>query len=378
VNSVPGAPFSIDNQPSSIGRQACLPLSVALEVVLQGIRIRLGRSAVTLAGVALGIAFLMTILTGQQLRRGVSAEAAVRADLSRMASLLAAECGVLRGRDVAVVAAGPLSDLEKRFLDRLARDGVAHLNVADGDRPARDGVTHLKVVDGARLVSEGVSPAAGLRLRPVPPSELTAGVVAVLVMGEGLLERGDWDGGMDRARQSVVAVTRRSQGIPSTEGVRTVSLERQLLPEEQREAEKDRQRERVRTVWITVIALWVTVIGISNAMLMSVTERFREIGTMKCLGALSAFIRRIFMLEAALIGLAGSAVGAVLGFLVSVGAYMGLYGAGLVLSALSPLPALAALIGCVAAGVGLSVIAAIYPARVAARMLPANALRSTI
>jgi ABC-type lipoprotein release transport system permease subunit len=57
---------------------------------------------------------------------------------------------------------------------------------------------------------------------------------------------------------------------------------------------------------------------------------------------------------------------------------MGLYGAGLVLSALSPLPALAALIGCVAAGVGLSVIAAIYPARVAARMLPANALRSTI
>ncbi|MFH1887558.1 MAG: FtsX-like permease family protein, partial [Pseudomonadota bacterium] len=38
--------------------------------------------------------------------------------------------------------------------------------------------------------------------------------------------------------------------------------------------------------WIAVLSLLVCVAGIANAQLMAVTERFREIGTMKCLGAL--------------------------------------------------------------------------------------------
>ena len=50
-------------------------------------------------------------------------------------------------------------------------------------------------------------------------------------------------------------------------------------------------------------------VGIINAMLMSVTERIREIGTMKCLGALDAFILKIYFIEAALQGLIGTAMG---------------------------------------------------------------------
>ena len=39
-----------------------------------------------------------------------------------------------------------------------------------------------------------------------------------------------------------------------------------------------------RQIWLVIMALLVCTVGITNAMLMSVAERFREIGTMKCLG----------------------------------------------------------------------------------------------
>ena len=42
--------------------------------------------------------------------------------------------------------------------------------------------------------------------------------------------------------------------------------------------------------WIVILSLMVCVVGIINAQLMAVTERFREIGTMKCLGALDRVV----------------------------------------------------------------------------------------
>ncbi|MFW2366448.1 MAG: ABC transporter permease, partial [Desulforhopalus sp.] len=69
--------------------------------------------------------------------------------------------------------------------------------------------------------------------------------------------------------------------------------------------------------WIVFLSLLVCIVGIINAQLMSVTERFREIGTLKCLGALDRFIVRIFVIEASLQGVAGSVVGALLGGVVA-------------------------------------------------------------
>jgi putative ABC transport system permease protein len=56
-----------------------------------------------------------------------------------------------------------------------------------------------------------------------------------------------------------------------------------------------------------MLSLLVCVVGIVNAQLMAVTERFREIGTMKCLGALDRFRLRLFLLEAGMQGLVGAA-----------------------------------------------------------------------
>lgn len=73
-----------------------------------------------------------------------------------------------------------------------------------------------------------------------------------------------------------------------------------------------------RLTYLLGISLLVCAVGITNAMLMSVTERYREIATLKCLGALDGSILSIFLLEACLLGAVGAAAGAVLGGLIGV------------------------------------------------------------
>jgi ABC-type lipoprotein release transport system permease subunit len=122
----------------------------------------------------------------------------------------------------------------------------------------------------------------------------------------------------------------------------------------------------------------VTTIGVSNALLMSVTERFREIGTMKCLGALSRFIRTLFLIESSLIGFAGSVIGAILGALLPMVAYGFTYSFPQVFGSMPYGWLVLAAAASTIAGTVLSVVAALYPARFASRMVPASALRSTV
>jgi len=69
--------------------------------------------------------------------------------------------------------------------------------------------------------------------------------------------------------------------------------------------------------WLAILALLVCLVGIANAMFMTVQERFREIGTMKCLGALDGFIVKIFLIESAALGLIGTLLGVVAGLVLS-------------------------------------------------------------
>lgn len=57
------------------------------------------------------------------------------------------------------------------------------------------------------------------------------------------------------------------------------------------------------------IALLVAAIGITNTMIMAITERKKEIGVMKVIGATIIDIKRLFLLEAAIIGFMGGIVG---------------------------------------------------------------------
>jgi putative ABC transport system permease protein len=111
------------------------------------------------------------------------------------------------------------------------------------------------------------------------------------------------------------------------------------------------------------LSLLMCLVGVTNAMLMSVAERYREIGTFKCLGASDGFIVSVFLVEAVMLGALGSLVGGFLGSLLTATAY------GL------PISWSAIGIG-IAVGLAMTLLAAVLPAAQAARMPAAAALRS--
>ena len=95
---------------------------------------------------------------------------------------------------------------------------------------------------------------------------------------------------------------------------------------------------------------------------------------MKCLGALDRFILRLFLLEAGIQGLVGAFFGAVAGL--AIGLATGLVRFGWVAVAGFPAAGLWRVLSVsIAVGVGLSLLGVVYPAVVAARMRPVEAMR---
>ena len=119
---------------------------------------------------------------------------------------------------------------------------------------------------------------------------------------------------------------------------------------------------------IAVISLLVGGIGVMNIMLVSVSERIREIGLRKALGAKPRLIRRQFLVEASLLGFAGGLLGVALGVVGAV--------------ALPPLADVRVLLSvpvsvlAIAMAIGIGVLFGVYPASRAARLAPIDALRS--
>jgi predicted lysophospholipase L1 biosynthesis ABC-type transport system permease subunit len=217
------------------------------------------------------------------------------------------------------------------------------------------------------------------RIRRTSLNEVLDGSRYVLLMGGGPLPAPVRE--IESHASSLrLGTTRTTETRVFAAGFHVTSLAQQLRPDELEKRETEKRQARFRSIWIVLISLLVTVIGITNAMLMSVTERFREIGTMKCLGALSAFIRQIFLFESCLIGAVGGLIGSLVGAFFSILIYALTFGFGVVATALAASAAslfIYAILS-LSAGVVLSIIAALYPARVASRMVPANALRSNI
>jgi putative ABC transport system permease protein len=119
---------------------------------------------------------------------------------------------------------------------------------------------------------------------------------------------------------------------------------------------------------IAAISLIVGGIGVMNIMLVSVTERIREIGLRKALGATPRVIRRQFLVEASVLGIIGGILG------VAAGIVGVIYLPGLIGDPISTSPTAA--VGALAIALAIGVLFGVYPASRAASLAPIDALRT--
>lgn len=128
-----------------------------------------------------------------------------------------------------------------------------------------------------------------------------------------------------------------------------------------------------RWLWVGV-ALLISTAGTLNAIVMSVTERIKEIGTLKCLGSKNIHIVEIFLFESILLGVLGGILGGLLGYGAALLSFIFTVGSkyltgDMVAAAAWRIPT------CMAISAGLALLASVIPVLMAAKVEPAAAMR---
>ena len=262
-----------------------------------------------------------------------------------------------------------LRDADGAFGDRVREVGFAL-----SPETAAELVVDVQRLDYTQLI-EGTINVHGIRQAVAAERDILPGDVSIRMIWRMLhnRERAEWF--LDVMRENDVD----PEGL-TAEMLESIAAERerarllQVAERQTMEAGGGLMGIGTRMTWLAFVSMLVCAVGIANAMLMSVTERFREIATLKCLGALDAFIMTVFLIEAGLLGLVGGLGGAVAGLLLA-GIRMAVVFRSLLVGAF-PLGEIL-IAGLISIGVGmlLAAISAVYPSFRAARLAPMEAMR---
>ncbi len=143
--------------------------------------------------------------------------------------------------------------------------------------------------------------------------------------------------------------------------------------------QKDQVGRQAQLVMIGAIALFVSAIGIANTMLTSILERRKEIGIMKVAGLAMKKIRRMFLIEAAVIGLSGGVIGAIISYIIAFAANNGTGSTEVFGMYFQEGTVLSIPLWLTFAGIGIAVlvgvVAGFYPAWKATKLSPMEAIR---
>ncbi len=404
-------------------------LREALRIALRGLRANRLRSALTMLGIIIGVAaVILLVALGNGLKTSVNAQLEPLANLITIvptignvpggtapkdlidADVAALQDPALAGQIATVIPAitgKALVETEVfRFRTNVVGSTEQWLEVNNQDMAAGSFFDEAQVRSTARVVVLGPSvatylfgddPAAALN-RPVRMNHQTFRVVGVMqsvgepgdsvaVMPLNTARRYIFGGG-DKINQIIVQATQ-AAAVPAAqdEVIRILSERHRIRDSANRDFEVQSLRSRLDsfnqvlriltlfTAAVAAISLLVGAIGVLNIMLVSVTERTREIGIRKAIGATRRAVLEQFLIESTV--LAG--LGGVIGVLVGVG--LSALGAtiaptlGPTFASFAPAVTISSIVVSFGISLAIGLIAGGYPANRAARLRPIEALR---
>lgn len=180
--------------------------------------------------------------------------------------------------------------------------------------------------------------------------------------------------GAPKYEQALVTVNSIQDVTPVEEAIHDLGFTQTNSMESMRKSMEESMRTTQLILGgIGAVSLLVAAIGITNTMMMSITERTREIGIMKALGCPIRDIRLIFLDEAAQIGLIGGIAGVIFSFIVSwiLNSVAGSVFGG---DTISYIPPWLALLG-LGFSVGIGIISGLNPASKAVKIPAIEAIR---